>query len=114
MANIENSKLNTIPIKNLKTKTSVNDSDILVIEDDTTTYKIKASDLLEYIKETIKDTFIQLTQKGIADGVAPLDSNLKIDSSYLQFGETANKIYDGAKGKTLEEALDMQIGRAHV
>ena len=53
MANIENSKLNTIPIKNLKTKTSVNDSDILVIEDDTTTYKIKASDLLEYIKETI-------------------------------------------------------------
>lgn len=107
MANIENSKLNTIPIKNLKTKTSVNDSDILVIEDDTTTYKIKASDLLEYIKETIKDTFIQLTQKGIADGVAPLDSNLKIDSSYLQFGETANKIYDGAKGKTLEETLTM-------
>ncbi len=106
MPNIENSKLNTIPIKNLKSKTSVNDSDILVIEDDTTTYKIEASDLLKYIRDTVKDTFVQLSQKGAVDGVVPLDSNLKIDPSYLQFGETTNKIYDGKKGKTLENSIN--------
>ena len=106
MADNENkNRLTTIPIKSLKSKSSVNDSDILVIEDETTTYKTKASDLLEYAREGVKDTFVQLSQKGIADGVVPLDSNAKIDSSYLSFGETSGKIYDGKKGKDLETAI---------
>ena len=106
MADNENkNRLTTIPIKSLKSKSSVNDSDILVIEDETTTYKTKASDLLEYAREGVKDTFVQLSQKGIADGVVPLDSNAKIDSSYLSFGETSGKIYDGKKGKDIETAI---------
>lgn len=106
MADKENkNKLTTIPIKNLRSKSSVNDSDILVIEDDTTTYKTKASDVLDYTRESVKDTFVQLSQKGIADGVVPLDSNTKIDPTYLSFGETANTIYDGKKGKDLETLI---------
>ena len=106
MADNENkNRLTTIPIKSLKSKSSVNDSDILVIEDETTTYKTKASDLLDYTRESVKDTFVQLSQKGVADGVVPLDSNSKIDSTYLSFGETAGKIYDGKKGKDLEATL---------
>ena len=106
MADNENkNRLTTIPIKSLKSKSSVNDSDILVIEDETTTYKTKASDLLDYTRESVKDTFVQLSQKGVADGVVPLDSNSKIDPTYLSFGETAGKIYDGKKGKDLETAI---------
>lgn len=106
MADNENkNRLTTIPIKSLKSKSSVNDSDILVIEDETTTYKTKASDLLDYTRESVKDTFVQLSQKGVADGVVPLDSNSKIDPTYLSFGETAGKIYDGKKGKYLETAI---------
>lgn len=106
MADNENkNRLTTIPIKSLKSKSSVNDSDILVIEDETTTYKTKASDLLDYTRESVKDTFVQLSQKGVADGVVPLDSNSKINPTYLSFGETAGKIYDGKKGKDLETAI---------
>ena len=106
MADNENkNRLTTIPIKSLKSKSSVNDSDILVIEDETTTYKTKASDLLDYTRESVKDTFVQLSQKGVADGVVPLDSNSKIDPTYLSFGETTGKIYDGKKGKDLETAI---------
>lgn len=97
--------INTIPIKNLLSKSSVNNTDILVIEDDTTTYHIKAADLTAFIRETVKDTFLQLTEKGTADGVAPLNDNTKLPPDYLSFGKTAETVYDGADGKCLEDML---------
>lgn len=106
MAEVETKNIiNTIPIKNLMQTTSVNDADIMVIEDDTTTYKIKASDLVCFIRETVKDTFVQLVEKGHENGVAPLNSNAKIDSNYLSFGKSAGTIYDGNDGTLLESSI---------
>lgn len=106
MAEIETKNIiNTIPIKNLMQTSSVNDSDIMIIEDETTTYKIKAEDLMNYIREVVKDTFVQLTQVGASNGVVPLDSSQKIDSVYLNFGEVTGTAYEGNAGKTLENDL---------
>lgn len=99
--------INTIPLKNLMQTGSVKDTDILVIEDETTTYKITASDLTAHIRNAVKDTFLQSNEKGEANGIVPLDSNVKIASSYLQYGKTAGSVYQGCEGKTLEENLEL-------
>lgn len=97
--------INTIPIKNLMNKESVNDSDILVIEDESATYKINAKNLADFIRETVKDTFIQLAEKGAANGIVPLDSNAKIASEFLSYGKSAGTVYEGSHGKSLEDTV---------
>ena len=97
--------ISTIPIKNLKQTSSVNGSNIMVIEDDSTTYQIKAEDLGNYFREEAKDTFIQISAKGTGGGIAPLNSNRKIEPVFLTYGKTAGTAYEGNAGKILEDSV---------
>jgi len=89
-----------IKIASLPSYTSIGDNDIMIIENGTATYKVSASTILNYIKGTTDTNYVPISSKGIANGVVPLNTNTKIESSFLTFGETANTIYDGASGKT--------------
>ena len=97
--------ISTIPIKNLKQTSTVNGSNIMVIEDDHTTYQIKAEDLGNYFRENAKDTFIQVSARGAGGGIAPLDSNRKIESAFLTFGKISGTAYEGNAGKMLEDSV---------
>lgn len=95
-------------IKQLPAISDINDNDIFIIENNTATYKISGSAIIQYIKNhpDIKNTYIESSDIGIENGIVPLDSNKKIDSVYLVFGKTAGKIYDGADGALLEQQLN--------
>ncbi len=97
-----------IQINQLNSLDKIDDSDVLVIEVGTTTYKINAKVLIDYVKthQDIKDVYIENSEIGVANGIVPLDSTSKIDAGYLTFGEVANTIYEGSQGKLLEGALD--------
>ena len=99
----------TILIKELEETTSVKDSDILIIEDENTTYKIKAKDLSTYISEAVKNICVEIADKGIPNGVAPLNENGKIDKSYIAFGKTSGTSYEGSEGLALENLVTDHI-----
>lgn len=99
----------TIKIRELPQTSNVTDTDIFIIEDDTTTYKITVQNLIEYFKnnEVVKDFFI--SKEDINVSVAPLDENLKVPSDNISFGITEGTVFDGGRGKALEESLDIHI-----
>lgn len=99
----------TIKIRELPQTSHVTDTDIFIIEDGTTTYKVTVQNLIEYFRnnEAIKDFFIP--KEDINVSVAPLDENLKVPSDNLTFGITGGTVFDGGRGKALEESLDLHM-----
>lgn len=98
-----------IKINELPETTLVADSDIFIIENDSTTQKISMGSLINYIKEheEIAKYFVKQSAVDSENGIAPLDSNRKIPSTNLPFGTTENTIYDGALGQTLANNLSL-------
>jgi len=101
----------TIKISELPEASSVKDTDIFIIEDGTTTHKITGDKLLAYIKNhgDISNYYIQASSVGASNGIAPLNNNKKVPSSNLDFGTTNGTIFDGAKGKALEDSWDAHL-----
>lgn len=99
----------TIKINELPEKSSIDDNDIFIIQDATTTRKINIFNLIQGIKQKIEDYFVRKSLINNPNGVAPLDSNSKVPSSNLPFGTTTGTIFDGGKGKALEDAWDAHL-----
>jgi len=101
----------TIKINELPEATSIKDTDIFIIEDGSVTHKITGKKLLEYFTNhgDISNYYVQTSSIGASSGVAPLDSNKKVSSANLNFGTTSGTIYDGAKGKALEDSWDAHL-----
>lgn len=101
----------TIKISELPEVSSVNDTDVLIIEDASVTHKITSKNLMEYIKnhEDMNAQYIPKSYIGAASGVAPLDSNKKVPSSNLNFGVTSTSVFAGNRGKALEDGLDTHL-----
>ena len=96
-----------IKINELPETTLIEDNDIFIIENDTTTQKISLGSLINYIKEheEIAEHFVKQSAVDSENGVAPLDSSRKIPSANLPFGSTENTVYDGALGQALSDNL---------
>lgn len=92
-----------IKINELPETALAKDSDIFIIENDTTTQKISLGSLIDYIKghEEIAEYFVKQSVVNSVNGVAPLDNNRKVPYNNLPFGTTENTIFDGALGQSL-------------
>ena len=104
-------EIKKVKIKDLPQTTSINDDDIFVESDSLETYKVTASDIAKYVStnEILTDKYIAKTAIGATNGVAPLNSNTKIDGTYITYGTTSNTAYEGSNGKTLETNLDNHL-----
>ena len=104
-------EIKKVKIKDLPQTTSINDDDIFVESDSLETYKVTASDIAKYVStnEILTDKYIAKTAIGATNGVAPLNSNKKINGTYITYGTTSNTAYEGSNGKTLETNLDNHL-----
>ena len=100
-----------IKINELPETTLIEDNDIFIIENDTTTQKVSLGSLINYIKEheEIVEYFVKQSAVDSENGVAPLDSNKKIPSANLPFGSTENTVYNGALGQALSDNLSLHL-----
>ena len=100
-----------VQIKQLPPKSSVDDTNLFIVDDGVITYQITADDIAEYIStnEHLVKKYILNKSIGEANGVAPLNSDIKIDGTYVTYGTTSNTAYEGSKGKVLEENLDNHL-----
>ncbi|MBD5537857.1 MAG: hypothetical protein HDQ99_19840 [Lachnospiraceae bacterium] len=100
-----------IKINELPETALIEDNDIFIIENDTTTQKISLGSLINYIKEheEIAEHFVKQSAVDSKNGVAPLDSSRKIPSANLPFGSTENTVYDGALGQSLSDNLSSHL-----
>ena len=101
----------TIKMSELPEVSTVSDTDIFIIEDGSVTYKITGKNLIDYIKNhgEISDYYVHQSSIDAANGIAPLNANRKIPSGNILFGTTSGTVYDGAKGKALENGLDAHL-----
>ena len=104
-------EIKKVKIKDLPQTTSINDDDIFVESDSLETYKVTADDIAKYVStnENLTGKYIAKTAIGAANGVAPLNSNKKINGTYITYGTTSNTAYEGSVGKVLEENLDNHL-----
>ena len=104
-------EIKKVKIKDLPQTTSINDDDIFVESDSLETYKVTADDIPKYVStnENLTGKYIAKTAIGATNGVAPLNSNKKINGTYITYGTTSNTAYEGSNGKTLETNLDNHI-----
>lgn len=104
-------EIKKVKIKDLPQTTSINDNDIFVESDSLETYKVTASDIAKYVStnENLTGKYIAKTAIGATNGVAPLNSNKKINGTYITYGTTSSTAYEGSKGKVLEENLDNHL-----
>lgn len=100
-----------IQIKQLPPKSSVDNTDILIIDSGIITYRITADDIAEFIStnEHLVKEYILNKSIGEANGVTPLNSNKKINGEYITYGNSSSTAYEGSAGKTLEENLDNHL-----
>lgn len=103
--------IKTIKINELPEKTVIEHGDIFVIEDANNTQKISAENLIQSIQtsDEITKNFIQKTDVNAPNGVAPLDSDSKLLSTNIPFGSTAKTVFEGNRGKALEDGLDAHL-----
>lgn len=96
-----------IQIHQLPEVDKINNEDVFVVEEGTTTYKITGQTLINYIKthSDIKNIYIDKDLIGINNGIVPINADGKIDSQYISYGEVAGTAYEGISGKLLEDAL---------
>ena len=104
-------EIKKVKIKDLPQTTSINDDDIFVESDSLETSKVTASDIAKYVStnENLTGKYIAKTAIGATNGVAPLNSNKKINGTYITYGITSNTAYEGSAGKVLEENLDNHL-----
>ena len=104
-------EIKKVKIKDLPQTTSINDDDIFVESDSLETYKVTASDIAKYVStnENLTGKYIAKTAIGATNGVAPLNSNKKINGTYITYGTTSNTAYEGSNGKILETNLDNHL-----
>lgn len=100
-----------VKIKELPQSNSINDNDMFVKSDGLETYKVTAGDIVLYIiqNEHLLNTYVKKSEIGIADGIAPLNSDSKINGVYITYGNAANTAYEGSSGKILEENMDNHL-----
>lgn len=104
-------EIKKVKIKDLPQTTSIGDDDIFVESDSLETYKVVADDIAKYVSTNkhLTNKYIPLDSKGVANGVAPLNSNKKINGTYITYGKASNTAYEGINGKTLETNLDNHL-----
>ena len=104
-------EIKKVKIKDLPQTTSINDDDIFVESDSLETYKVTADDIAKYVStnENLTGKYIAKTAIGATNGVAPLNSNKKINGTYITYGTTSNTAYEGSSGKILETNLDNHL-----
>ncbi len=104
-------EIKKIKIKDLPHSASISDSDIFVESNTLETYKVTADDIAKYVSDHkhLTDKYVNHTSIGAADGIAPLDSNKKIDGTYVTYGSSDNTAYEGSAGKILEQNLDTHL-----
>ena len=104
-------EIKKVKIKELPQATSINDDDIFVESDSLETYKVTADDIAKYVStnENLTGKYIAKTAIGATNGVAPLNSNKKINGTYITYGTTSNTAYEGSNGKILETNLDNHL-----
>lgn len=100
-----------IQIKQLPPKSSVDSTDLFIIDDGITTYQVTTDDIAEYIStnEHLIKKYILNKSIGEANGVAPLNSDTKINGEYITYGNSSSTAYEGSAGKILEENLDNHL-----
>ena len=100
-----------VKIKDLPSKESVLETDIFVESDKVNTYKVTADDIAKYVSESdkIKSKYVVQSSIGAKSGIVPLNSDKKIDGSYIQYGTTSSTAYEGSAGKILETNLDNHL-----
>lgn len=100
-----------VKIKDLPSKDHVLGSDILVESDKQNTYKITVDDVASYISdsELFETTYILKDLINKPNGVVGLDSNSKINGSFVPYGTENNTAYEGSSGKVLEKNLDNHL-----
>ena len=96
-----------IQIHQLPEVDKINNEDVFVIEEGTTTYKITGQTLINYIKthSDIKNIYIDKDLIGTNNGIAPINADGKIDSQYISYGNVSGTAYEGSSGKLLEDEL---------
>ena len=101
----------TIRINELPEANTIKADDVFLIEDEAVTRKITGADLLAYIQNytDANGGYLKASTVGVANGVAPLNSNKKIANTYLNFGTVTGTIYDGGKGQVLQEDLNTHV-----
>lgn len=100
-----------IQIKQLPPKSSVDNTDLFIIDDGITTYRVTTDDIAEYISTNahLEKNYILNKSIGEANGVVPLNSNKKINGEYITYGNSSSTVYEGSAGKVLEENLDNHL-----
>lgn len=100
-----------IKIKDLPVSTDLGNDDIFIKSNTIETHKIDADSIAKYISENkhLTQKFLNKTSVGSTDGLVPLNSNSKIDGTYITYGKTINTSYEGSNGKILEENLDQHL-----
>ena len=101
----------TIRINELPKATTIQDNDSFLIEDGSTTRKISGADLLAKVASHTEENggYVKASSKGVANGVAPLNSNNKIANTYLTYGTTTGTIFDGGKGQAVETKVNTHV-----
>ena len=100
-----------VQIKQLPPKSSVDDTNLFIVDDGITTYQVTTDDIAEYIStnEHVVKKYILNKSIGEANGVAPLNSDTKINGEYITYGNSSSTAYEGSAGKILEENLDNHL-----
>ncbi|MBD5555221.1 MAG: hypothetical protein HDQ95_07780 [Roseburia sp.] len=107
-------KIQKIKIDELPHSESINDEDVFIESNGLETYKVTADDVVKYVSENehMTEKYVQSDLIGESDGIAPLNSEKKIDGSYITYGTGANTAYEGSSGKMLEQRLEAEKSRA--
>lgn len=97
----------TRKLKKLPEATNINDSDIVIEENEIQTQKATFRQIAIFIRNhtIMKNAFAQKEEAGQPNGHAPLNDKAKIDPVYLTFGKTEGTIYSGSDGKSIEDEL---------
>lgn len=97
----------TISLFDLPQLNEINDTDVFILTDGNVTHKITGYDLMLYIKNhsDISKFFVHQDTVGKPNGIAALDTNSKIFSDNILFGNAKGYVFDGGEGKALSDAL---------
>ena len=107
-------KISKVKINELPSSESIHDEDVFIESNGLETYKVAADNVAKYVSENkhLTEKYVQSDLIGESNGIAPLNSEKKIDGSYITYGTDANTAYEGSSGKVLEQRLEAEKSRA--
>ena len=96
-----------IQIHQLPEVGKITNENVFAVEVGTTTYKVTGQTLINFIKthSEIKNIYIDKELIGVNNGIVPINSDGKIDSQYISYGNVSGTAYEGSSGKLLEDEL---------